>query len=185
MIDRWDELGHTLGECWFNNDLVYINIPKNATSTVKGYLIAEHWQNSTTPIVCSQYFTVLRDPLQRWISGMAQYQINSGRFDLTEEEIFTTITFDDHTETQSYFLSPFDLDKIVWFKCDDTLRNLLERFLNITHYSFEDRNVSGDLHTKCKNRILEMLKVNPKNLNKVMAHFAVDYQLMSNIKFYD
>jgi hypothetical protein len=185
MIDRWAHLGHQLGECWFNKDLAYINIPKNATSTVKGYLIAEHWQNSSTLIECDRYFTVLRDPLQRWVSGMAQYQINSGRLDLSEEEIFDTITFDDHTETQSYFLTPFDLDRTVYFKCDSSLRELLEKFLNISHYSFDDRNISQGPHAECKHRILEMLKTNPKNLNKVMAHFAVDYKLMSSIKYYD
>ena len=113
------------------------------------------------------------------------FEDQAGIKDLTEEEIFDTITFDDHTETQSYFLAPFDLNKIVWFKCDSLLRTLLERFLNVTHYDFDNRNVSQGPHAECKQRIIKMLNSNPKNLNKVIAHFAVDYKLINEVKFYD
>ena len=135
-LGRWAHLGHNLGECWSDNRLTFIHIPKNASSSVKGFLINHRFRDYNTLQDTPEYFVVLRDPIERWLSGMAEYQINSNNLNMPNQEIIDTITFDDHTELQTYFLQNLPIEnKTIFLKCDVNFTYTLNKFLMSRGYS--------------------------------------------------
>lgn len=54
----------------------YIPIPKNATNSIVAALKDQGWRHTHLPdpgFDIKEMIVVLRDPMQRWVSGMAQY----------------------------------------------------------------------------------------------------------------
>ena len=51
-----------------------VSMPKNASSFVKGVLIGArgHWHHSETLVNGQENLVVLRDPIDRWCSGIVQ-----------------------------------------------------------------------------------------------------------------
>ena len=138
MSGKWAGVGHHLGECWANSDksLTYINIPKNASSYMKACLMGSKykWTYYNHFIAQQQNLIILRDPVDRWCSGMAQSLFNS-KMEMSDDDIFKHITFDDHTELQTYFLQDIDLTNTVFFLVDDQLTE------NLNTWSIENDNV--------------------------------------------
>jgi hypothetical protein len=190
-MDKWAHLGHRLGECWTNNGLTFINIPKNASSFVKGYLLSEGWQHSNSLVDSRQYLVILRDPVDRWLSGIAQYQFNSSRYDMDIDSTFKEITFDDHTELQSYFLQSVDLSKTAFLKFDDNLKLNLIKYFKTQGHDIGWREIpninssAGDRRGTIKATMQEYLANNPGYMLQLKKHFAADYELINKVTFYD
>lgn len=191
-MDKWAHLGHKLGECFYcgSTSATYIHIPKNASSFIKACLLSTRdWFHCENLIHNDQYIVALRDPIDRWVSGMAQYQFNSKQFDLSEDEIFNTITFDDHTEEQLYFLTGVNLLKTTFFKVDDELASKLDKWFSkrddITNLAKLNNSATDPIKLKLKNCLQTMIDNNPDNLLKLKKHFANDYKLFESVKFYD
>lgn len=189
-MDKWAHLGHTLGECWHKSNITYLHIPKNASSFVKGCLINNGWQHSNTFVKADRYLVVLRDPLERWLSGMAQFQVNSNQIELDIETAFKTITFDDHTEQQIYFLKDVDLIKTTFLKFDSDLRKNLNKFVLANGFSNGVSDIANiNARTSVKQTIIDRLQhyidEYPKFKDCIKDHFAVDYKLYESVKFYD
>jgi hypothetical protein len=184
-MDKWAHLGHTLGECWYSKHVTFVHIPKNASSFVKGCLINNGWQHSNTFVPSNHYLVVLRDPLERWLSGMAEYQVNSNQLDLDAHTIFNTITFDDHTELQTYFLKDVNITKTTFLLFGDNLRNDLNTFLLAYGFNngvtgIENINASDTTKQAIKNRLQQFMDVYPEYKIKVQRHFVADYHLYEN-----
>jgi hypothetical protein len=191
-MDRWAHLGHRLGECWVDSSArtTYIHIPKNASSYIKGCVLSTNkWQHSDTLVQNEKYLVALRDPVDRWTSGMAQYQINSNQFDLSDEEIFNTITFDDHTEQQLYFLEGVNLLSCDFILVNDQLTTTLNKWFtekySITVDHLPKYNSSEGVKLEIKQRLTDTLKQNPNLMSKLKEHFRIDYELINRVKFYD
>jgi hypothetical protein len=191
---RWAHLGHKLGECWIDkiNDKTYIHIPKNASSFVKGVLIGSggFWHHSNTLINSNENLIMLRDPIDRWVSGITQYLHNSNQIDMPTDLVFDKITFDDHTDLQTYFLQDVDLDKSTFMFVDGNLRANLARWIYDHRYrtnidvaiqynasSEDDRATTKDYYTK-------LLDQKPELVLKLQQHFEEDYKLIDKVKFY-
>lgn len=204
MVDKWAYKGHILGECFYcgSTSATYIHIPKNASSFIKSCLVnTRDWFHCEKFITNNQYLIALRDPIDRWLSGMAQLIHSDPITEWTEELIFSTITFDDHTEKQVYFLQSLNLDKdlnkCIFFKVDDTLSSKfikwqLENFVKWenTRYPSTDVkkiNVGTDTDGRAEiiQKLLTMIDNNPDNLLKLKEHFADDYRLIESVDFYD
>lgn len=147
---------------------------------------------------------VLRDPVERWLTGIAQHittnilgeNFGSTHFielanDLVDKIIFDQIVFDDHTEQQSWFLEPFDLDQAVFFYCDQNLsKNLDNYFDSMGHqYKLSDRsfvNASKDQFDNAN--LIEYFRNKVYNnqtyYNKLKEYYVRDYDLISSVKFY-
>ena len=193
-MDRWAHLGHRLGECWYTNNFTYTHIPKNASSFVKGCLINNGWQYSNTFVENKHYIVVLRDPLERWLSGMAEYQTNSNQLDLDVHTIFNTITFDDHTETQYYFLKHLQttpwLSNTTFFKFGPDLRKNLNKFMSEKGFTngvtgIPNINASDSVKLGIKSNLRKYMDIHPEFESCVREHFAVDYNLYKNVTYYD
>ena len=192
-LGRWAHLGHRLGECWIDevNDKTYIHIPKNASSFVKGVLIGSggFWHHSETLTNSSENLIVLRDPIDRWLSGITQYLHNSKQ-DLSINEIFDKITFDDHTDLQTYFLQDVDLSHATFMFVDENLRANLANWIYNHGYRTNvdiaiEYNASGeDDRAATKDYYTNLLDQHPEFVLKLQQHFEEDYKLIGKVKFY-
>ena len=192
-LGRWIHLGHRLGECWADESrgIAYIHIPKNASSFVKGVLMGARgfWHHSETLIKCNENLIMLRDPIDRWASGIAQYLYNS-KLNIPDDEIFEKITFDDHTDLQTYFLTGVDLSNATFIKVDENLRSNLSSWMiargyltnvNIAHaYNASHSDDRATIKTKYTKLVAE----NPEYMLKLKEHFKQDYELINRVKFY-
>ena len=151
MINKWSHKGHELGQCIAspNNKMALVQIPKNASSYWKTWLGMQGWKPKLYNQLSNEtvYFTVLRDPVDRWLSGIAEYFVtyhsnhkpNKFIADLVQD----IIVVDDHTETQSYFLQPFQ--SVEFF--DIKKLNQVWNFLNIQpkeHWYLNPINYTND-----------------------------------------
>ena len=184
------------GECMSHpsTDLMYINIPKNASSWVKLVLGSQGWEfyNYHTDHLDKPAIVVLRDPVERWLSGIAEYlylyhrnmdtvHLSRAFFDM----IFNRVAFDDHTESQILFLQGINIDRCTFFRCNSEFRNNFLTFLN-THSNIEDQHVTANSAERLKFfNIFKQQLENSKYKHQVEQYFEKDYQLINSVKFYD
>ena len=141
FINYHQARGHIFGECMSHNDseYMYVYIPKNATSWTKPNLLDFGWEfyNYHTDNLNKTALVVLRDPVERWLSGIAEYLylyhrdfITSDLNKAVRELVFDKIAFDDHTERQLYFIEGLDPAKCIFFKFGSEYRSQFSEFLN-------------------------------------------------------
>jgi hypothetical protein len=80
MIEQLKKKGYSYGSGLLSPDKsqFIVNIPKNASSYILDWSCKQGWNtaeicNSPDQAQVKEIIVVLRDPLQRWISGMGQY----------------------------------------------------------------------------------------------------------------
>lgn len=193
-LGRWAHLGHRLGECWVDevNDISYIHVPKNASSFVKGVLMGcgGFWHHSETLVNSKENLVILRDPIDRWCSGITQYLYNSKQ-DLSVDEVFDKITFDDHTDLQTYFLQGVDLDRTTFMLVNESLKANLNNWVYNRAYRTNvdiaiQYNASGeDDRRTTKEYYVELLEQRPDLVLKLQQYFEADYKLIGSVKFYE
>lgn len=199
FLNSWEHKGHVYGECMSKSDtdLMYVHIPKNASSWTKPNLQDFKWEfyNYHTDHLDKHAIVVLRDPVDRWVSGIAEYlALYHPDFILHNLEglalIFDRICFDDHTERQVNFIHGLDTDRCTFFRCDSYYREDFSTFLDEhgmpnRYHKYEPQHVSelSPVRSKFKNIFLKEIQ-NPKYLKAVKDYFAADYNLINNIKFY-
>jgi len=92
----------------------FILIPKCASTSIEQAMIRNKAiYSAELPDENEKFFTVIRDPFDRWITGVHQYIKDniSGQYDLFMETMRIikdgNIIFDEHTLPMTYFLYPF------------------------------------------------------------------------------
>ena len=135
---------HPYGSCRVignqGTDYVFVNIPKNASSWMirafgRGRKCNFLHHISDRP---RHYLAVLRDPVDRWISGFAQAQVGTVPWhesyyrQLGWDTVFSQVVFDNHTEPQVSFLSGLDTDDVTWFRFGPNLADDLADW-SLTH----------------------------------------------------
>jgi len=212
--------------------LIYVNIPKNASSWARhhtpGHLFnyrtktfyedittqynidiltwSEHLQNA-------QYVVILREPINRWITGLAQYlqgwdpkhpmHVKNIDWDM----VFDRVVFDSHTQPQCDFIKDIDHSKITWLQCDSNLiknfGSLMEKFSRTTFVSTtEDQDPTNafnvtkkikptvtahyttELQQNIVDRINGKLSSNPDYLNRLRSFYKEDCELFETVNFY-
>ena len=202
FINYHQTKGHVFGECMskLDSELMYVHIPKNATSWTKPNLLDWGWEffnYHTDNLKDKTALVVLRDPVDRWISGIAEYLflyhpsidfVHAGQafFDL----IFDKITFDDHTEKQVYFIEGLDLTQCVFFKFGPDYRQQFSQFLTehgmpnrYNNYNYQHVSDDSPERRLFKKIFSNQLK-NSKYLSQVQDYFKQDYELINQITFY-
>lgn len=201
FLEYYKVRGHVFGECMSKHDtnLLYINIPKNASSWTKPNLIDhgwEHYNYHTDNLYHKHAMVVLRDPVSRWLSGIAEYMfINHKNIDCSKFDkpffdlIFDRIAFDDHTELQILFVE--GIKNCTFFLCDENYKLNFSNFLkehgvSNSYQNYENQHVtSADVvRQKFKNIFQLALESNPEYLKKVKWYFNKDYDLINSINFY-
>jgi len=206
--DYWNYRGYEYSQCHYNEKIknVYINIPKNASTNVRHAMLDKEFCGIN--LLNSAFFpehesatVVLRDPIERWISGITTYldlyvaknDVGAFLYEIKNnkwffELLFEKVTFDDHTEKQTYFLKPFDLSNCFYFYLDDMFEFRFTQFylgegikLNFNH-EFKNISSSNPVHSFFTEFLLDSR--NLKYKEKLKAHFAEDYELINSVTFY-
>ncbi len=190
-MDKWAHLGHILGECWTDQDksITFIHIPKNASSFVKGCLISSgRFTHSDSLVTADHYLITLRDPIERWISGIAQFMGIESNRRVTLHELVERVTVDDHTELQTYFLQDVNIEKCTFLKVDQNLRTNIKLWLGKHGYSHchngpDVPNINQG-NQLIKDRVAAMVDGNSQIKLKLITHYEQDYELINRVKFY-
>jgi len=201
FLDAWAHKGHRYGECMSHprGNLMYVNIPKNASSWTKPNLQDWGWEfyNYHYDKLDKTAIVVLRDPVERWLSGIAEYfalyhpSFNESYFSPPFlDVIFDRITFDDHTEKQVKFLDNIDTDNCIFLWCNEHYRtnfsNLIKERCGDNKYDrYDYQHVSEHSPERKKfKKIFSQQLQNSKYLEQVKQHFAEDYKLIESVQFY-
>lgn len=199
FFNEWQYKGHVLGECMSHptGDLMYVNIPKNASSWTKPNLKDWGWEffNYHTDKLDKTAIVVLRDPVDRWLSGIAEYftLYHSDKQILSTDAIdiiFDRVCFDDHTDRQVKFIHGLDTERCVFFKCDKYYREdfstfLDERGMTNRYHKYDYQHVSKDSEERRRFKKIFTREIeNPKYLNRIKEYYEQDYKLINSLQFY-
>jgi len=197
-----------------NNNLCYAPIPKNASmwgnKIFKDYLNFESKKYVLEKNLNKKFIIFLRDPLDRWISGITQFLWQLQFDDDTEyflknknfildplhiSLIFSKIEFDTHSMSQVSFLHEFlpSIDshhKLIYFYVNDV--NFSKQVAHFLYSNYKIKIPTSKIHETAKNKlkvqirkqIKDNLNSNPKHLKFVMKVLQKDYELISNCNFY-
>lgn len=185
--------------------IFYFNIPKNASTYVTNLLKYNnwsHWNIIQQPIDVDNCLVILRDPVERWLSGFGTYAAlhllgygyGSDHFvqdynDLAERLIFDQIVFDDHTDFQLNYVQQIINCNPVYFRLNQNLKSRIDSYLgyDLNSYADIERNQSesnydtGQISKFMKQRVADDPALKTK---LVIAHYN-DYKFLSNINFYN
>jgi hypothetical protein len=220
IIPKAVSIDHPMGDSRFMDlptpingisKLVYVQIPKNASCWFKHHFMpADAYNYYTDGFDSNKHLAlvVLRDPVERWTSGIGQYLIGwtpGSKFyiDIIDWESLTTqVTLDDHTQPQSDFIANLPYDNIVWFKCDDNLPNnfidfmkkyninvkLLDEKDDVTNIFNITKKVQPGSQTVSQqtvvDKIISKLNENPKYLDRIKEFYQDDYKLYNTVSYY-
>jgi len=206
--------GHKVGQFFSSpcNRFAYIPIPKCASTWASKFLttgldwLISDSKNIKTPIGSLFYeetysctdahkLVILRNPLDRWASGMAQYLAmkHPGILVKTRELqdfIFGRIDFDPHTVPQVNYLSDLDTDDITFFRFDDKLEQNLKTWIKTNTYKESDIEVFRNDSKTIKNKYMatqnlkSLLECNDVWLEAVKTYYKLDIELYNTVKFY-
>ena len=112
--------------------LIYVNIPKNASSWISLQFNQGVNHDATNinyydvvDLTQCRFIVILRDPLDRWISGMTQMIYTEPETDLDGvansmnidtfdwETVIATVAYDNHTQKQIHFTRVVPFENIV------------------------------------------------------------------------
>jgi len=195
---------HFNGLCYLspNKKFSYVNIPKNASTTLS--VMFSNWNfsdfNKFADIDQPNYLVVLRDPVDRWISGMTHYlwKLNKKR---PEEEILNLLTsqsfqnlifdfmvFENHTLPQICFLSGLRLDKTTFFYFSTGVVSKIQNFINDVSLVSPGRlceHLAWDVKAKMYNKLKSLINGDSEVRSRITQQYSADYQLIDTVKFYN
>ena len=107
-------------------------------------------------------------------------------------DTFDQVVFDDHTEQQSWFLEPFNLDRAVFFYCDNNLAQNLDNYFSIvynTNYNLSNKPYVNVSHDQFDNANLvayfrNLVYNNKQYYDRIRSYYVKDYDLINSAKFY-
>lgn len=198
--------GYGFGRCFVGTDwrLMYVPIEKNVTRVTQSMITTLGFEESDY-IRCKKTLTpaviVLRDPVQRWVSGVVEYllrthtgssQNNMTRQNITPEVAAQQIVFDKHTCPQHRFIEQLQGPKhFVWFdenRKSDVIRTVSRLF---TELGFEnswapEQHPLSEIsdHKRDLTQQFKALVQQDHIRNNIKDFYSKDYQLIDSSKFY-
>jgi len=206
----YDNNEYTLGTCYAQDNFSFMWIPieKNASKVIRSAL-APNGFNEYNFHKLKKYnvpsVIVLRDPIERWISGLVEYLLlvyldttqslnNMTRHNITPDIVFEQIAFDSHTFPQSWFLEGLGIQRdFIWFDAREksqfveTVSKYFAQKGIVNSWQYEDfLDPDKDIVQKQQltQQYTDLLQNNPDLLQKVKNFYAQDYELINSIEFY-
>jgi hypothetical protein len=197
--------GHKVGGGLVSPDgnYFFLSIPKNASVFISSVLRQNNWQYSDLSVYRGDnVICIIRDPIERWISGMATYvaanilgeNYGSEMFindynELVERLIFDNIKFDDHTTPQIEFVNFIPANKHVeYFLADkNILLDNLSKYVNQTlTYELSITNDNTSKNNFDTNNLVNFFqqKLNQNYIDKIKSTYRLDYFLLQAVKSY-
>jgi len=210
----WERRGYINGTCMFHETagICYLNIPKNASTFLKQIFVDNEWRMSHNSITnrkrkeTANTIIVLRDPIDRWITGIAQHittnlfgkDFGSTHFreqanNLVNKIFIDQVAFDDHTEQQTWFIEEFTQFLVgpVYFYCDEHLNKNLDHWLATKGLDYDlqgHKYVNVSANNYDNKNLVDYFKNLVYNNTMYQIHLAEyyqrDYDLISSVQFY-
>jgi len=182
----------------------YINIPKNASTFISSWLMTSGWSSTAVGNrginwnKIDDIIVVMRDPVDRWISGISQYikghilgSDSPERFilsytELTEKFIENNLDiFDDHVWPQHCFFENIllDTERKYMYICpnfEETMKKELNLMWPIPNTVYYNKSEDDDDLRKLKAFFKERVKVNNNLHNAIKNIYKKDYNIISN-----
>lgn len=142
-----------------------------------------------------KFFTALRDPIERWISAMAQAKIALNT-NISWEQVVEQTVYDIHTEPQVSFLDGLDTNDVTWFYVDKNLQTNYHHYI-MNHQpvlslpSMDGANPYNETakrnvaHQKCKQDCIDFLNKHSKYKEYLRDFYKADYDLINTVSFYE
>jgi hypothetical protein len=191
--------------------LIYVNIPKNASSWISLQFnqgINHDAENinyyDIVDLAQCRFIVILRDPLDRWISGMTQMIYTEPKTDLDGvvnnmnintfdwELGMEKIEYDNHTQKQVDFIYGIPQNQIVWLKFDDQLKdnfiNLMLSYgcdVEIKKSDKDNITLKNSVKHSVMAKIVSKLDQNIKYSQKIIDYYHEDYDLFNTVSFYN
>ncbi len=174
-----------------NGRFSYIPITKNMSKIMK--MSFEQYKRKPDRIkkvdYCSRFTVLLRDPLDRWSSGIVEFFKLHGYVHLLKEQKFVddivtrTLCFDSHTLPQICFMQEVDTDKCDFFYITPDVNQYLNKF-HKEHYDI-DLNIDDvnnpeymDIQLSLKQTILSEQNL----IQSFRAFYFDDYVLLNRVR---
>jgi hypothetical protein len=181
------------------NGLVYVNIPKNISTVFRQLLTNlgfNEFAYDTKFAYTRPFVVILRDPIDRWVSGVTQYLLNHN---ITPDNIpftllFKNIMLDHHTEPQSHYINNLvssDINYILFDQCDrKQLWNTFSKCFSSygfqndwTDFKYSDYIMSNEKRQYHELLLLE-LQSNTTAREKIQEFYKQDYNLINSVTFF-
>lgn len=193
---------HRLGQSLVSpdNDFCYINIPKNASSTLATMFLDWRMADFRQLDSNTKFIVVLRDPTERWVSAIAEFLVGQNglgsithlteqdliqvlKSDLIKNWIFSSVYFDAHSLPQCYFLQGLHLDNAKFFFQDKNLTNKLAEFVNAP--TVDNLNVSSQNSFKLLviDYLTDLISKDTTLAKTIDIHYWCDHQLFDKVRF--
>lgn len=187
---------HPYGSCYIKDRLAYVNIPKNASTQTKNQFLSNGFEFSYFVEHNNDvsYIVLLRDPLERWFSGLFEYLKRRHNYDdirLNDKfikKLNKKLIYDEHTEHQHYFIRGLPLERTKFFLCDNSLEYKLNQYtkLNFTYktnpntlQNFMKDGVPRYIENSfSKTKVVKWLK---NNHERVKEFYLEDYKLIKEV----
>lgn len=196
---------YQFGRCFIDQDrtLMYVPIEKTATRVIQSMVTTLEFQeldffrskNQAVPAM-----VVLRDPVQRWVSGLVEYLLRTKQNldDMTKAnfvaQVFDQVLFDIHTCPQHRFVAGLEgQTTYIWFdqKQKPQLIECVSKYFNEHGFANEwtpnkfpnTDNLISDSKKQLTQLFEDMLQ-RPDMLQKIKTFYSKDYELIESIKFY-
>ena len=178
--------------------LAYVCILKNAHTWASRLFIDNLKFELVRPPEKSKYVVILRDPVERWISGISQLMSTYNRdtlylFDepLFLDFLFTVARWDEHTSRQVDSLVHLDINNCLFFKCDSSLEHNLIHYVSSvknsseivnnnlynTYNTSDPNTIKVDVHSK----ISSLIQRNPAYRKKITNYYRHDLELINYV----
>ncbi len=195
-----------------NTEFCYIPILKNASTWGKhifvNYLGFEQADKIFQPDPDKKYILFLRDPVDRWISGVIEYiqilKLETETADCLADDceldplhlalMCTIIRFDAHTVRQIDYIREFypklPQQNVTWFDVGD--ENFSENVTGFLYESFGVQLPTDKINTRNYNpfkqhiekQIVNFLNHNPRYRKKIEFYFERDREFIKHVNFY-
>ena len=189
---------------FIKDNTVFIPIPKNSSSYIGQLLLKNGWEIGNflnTDLTNKHAIVLIRDPIDRWISGMTQYLcsalLKNGRTSsdiinnwnsIVEDLVFDQIIFDDHTEKQVYFIHGIPRENCVFFNSAKHPEQAIKNYLTTqgidlnTDMDIDRNQTQGNEHKELLvNFLRNQLTQNPNLTTRLMNIYREDYTLWNAI----
>ena len=165
-------------------------IPKNASTWLKKNLVGNGWQRCSDKSTHQSTLVLLRDPIDRWFSGVVQYlarnfpavQYNTISSDFVKL-IFDQIELDEHTQSQFVFLNNIDLDNTHFVWMDQNFNNNIQSWLaaagsQLINVDAIYTTVEDHYRQQLRNKLVDLYQTSPQLQQRLQSYFEIEYQMI-------
>jgi hypothetical protein len=171
------------GNGFYSDKAIITLIPKNVSTAISSFCA---WNKCDyTAVNRRNYIVVLRDPVDRWISGATEYVWRSTHIHgaKLEDIDLSQIELDRHTKPQYEFIKMLDLKRTMFYKFDSTVLHRLQADWNCFRKTAKLDIVNQIADSADKTAVRAYVRSHlPQLESQILSYYADDFQLTNSVK---